>query len=143
MLEEEPMHGYQLMQAIADRTEGAWRPSPGAVYPTIAQLEDEGMVSVAVDAGRKLVRLSEAGRQYAAHLRATTADPFESNHANRGRELRVVVQQIQAAARAVTSGGSPEQIAAAEKILAQARRSLYLLLADGADGVGFAGNDLA
>src|ERR1022692_1353778 len=51
LLADTPMHGYQLMQAIADRTQGAWRPSPGAIYPTIAQLEDEGLVSVTPDAG--------------------------------------------------------------------------------------------
>ncbi len=42
LLADEPMHGYQLMQAIADRTGGVWKPSPGAIYPTISQLEDEG-----------------------------------------------------------------------------------------------------
>ena len=40
LLNEQPMHGYQLMSAITERTSGAWRPSPGTIYPTIAQLED-------------------------------------------------------------------------------------------------------
>ena len=60
MLHDNPMHGYQLMQAVADRTDGARRPSPGAVYPTIAQLEDEGLVTTEVDGGRKLVTLTAA-----------------------------------------------------------------------------------
>lgn len=45
-----------------DWDNSVWRPSPGTVYPTIAQLEDEGLVSVVADAGRKLVTLTEAGR---------------------------------------------------------------------------------
>src|ERR671917_2732179 len=45
LLAEQPMHGYQLMQAIADRSGGAWTPSPGAVYPPINLLEGEGPVS--------------------------------------------------------------------------------------------------
>ena len=74
LLADEPMHGYQLMQAVADRTGGAWRLSPGAVYPTIAQLEDEGLVMVSADGGRKLVTLTEAGREHLASL--GDVDPF-------------------------------------------------------------------
>ena len=64
LLAEEPMHGYQLMQAIADRSGGRWTPSPGAIYPTINQLEDEGLVTVTAEAGRKLDTLSDSGREY-------------------------------------------------------------------------------
>src|ERR687889_1353345 len=65
LLAEQPMHGYQLMQAIAERSGGRWTPSPGAVYPTISALEDEGLVTVTADAGRKLVTLTDAGREQA------------------------------------------------------------------------------
>src|SRR3978361_166822 len=64
LLNEEPMHGYQLMQAIAERTEGAWRPSPGAIYPTLNQLQDEGLVTMTTDGGRKLAPSTDAGREY-------------------------------------------------------------------------------
>src|SRR5690242_18977926 len=71
LLAEQPMHGYQLMQSIADRTGGRWQPSPGAIYPTISQLEDEGLISVTSSAGRKLGELTEAGRDHiAAHAGA-------------------------------------------------------------------------
>src|SRR3954470_17314846 len=73
LLEEQPMHGYQLMQGIAERTGGAWTPSPGAVYPTINQLEDEGLVTVTAESGRKLVTLTDAGRAHLAEHRATWA----------------------------------------------------------------------
>jgi hypothetical protein len=62
VLADEPMHGYQIMQAMSDRTGGAWRPSPGAVYPTIAQLEDEGLVTTQEEGGRRLVTLTSEGR---------------------------------------------------------------------------------
>src|SRR4051794_3835778 len=52
LLAEEPMHGYQLMQAIAERSGGRWTPSPGAIYPTLNQLEDEGLVTVTQESGR-------------------------------------------------------------------------------------------
>ncbi|HMG31030.1 MAG TPA: PadR family transcriptional regulator, partial [Jiangellaceae bacterium] len=60
LLSEEPMHGYQLMHAIADRTDGRWQPSPGAIYPTISQLEDEGLITVTSSSGRKLAALTDA-----------------------------------------------------------------------------------
>ncbi len=126
------MHGYQLMHAIADRTEGAWRPSPGAIYPTIAQLEDEDLVSVVADAGRKLVTLTEAGHAYLAANEATLADPFTAitKQAGGRHDLRGSVDQVYAAARTVGQSGSDAQIAAAQEILDQARRGLYLILAD-------------
>src|SRR4029450_6150218 len=58
VLADEPMHGYQIMQAMSDRTGGAWRASPAAVYPTIAQLEDEGLVTTQEEGGRRLVTLT-------------------------------------------------------------------------------------
>jgi len=72
LLAEEPMHGYQLMQAIADRSGGRWTPSPGAIYPTISQLEDEGPVNVTAESGRKLVAMTHDGRE---HLFVTNGHP--------------------------------------------------------------------
>jgi DNA-binding PadR family transcriptional regulator len=129
------MHGYQLMHEIAERTEGAWRPSPGAIYPTIAQLEDEALVSVVPDAGRKLVTLTESGREYVRANSATMADPFTAVTAQAGgrRDLRGSVEQVHAAARAVGRSGTDAQIARAQDVLTEARRALYLILADGPD----------
>ncbi|MEV8378082.1 PadR family transcriptional regulator [Kribbella sp. NPDC056861] len=132
LLAEEPMHGYQLMQAIADRSGGRWTPSPGAIYPTINQLEDEGLVSVTADAGRKLVTLTDAGNEYVEGRRETSTDPFASfASAEPATDLRAVLEELHGATRQVARSGSEEQRAAAAKILADARRSLYLLLADG------------
>src|SRR3712207_1226108 len=81
LLAEEPMHGYQLMQAIADRTGGRWQPSPGAIYPTISQLEDEGLVTVTAESGRKLVALTDDGREHLDARRETWTDPFAGHDA--------------------------------------------------------------
>src|SRR3954469_528858 len=89
LLAEEPMHGYQLMQAVADRTSGAWRLSPGAVYPTIAQLEDEGLVAVSSEGGRKLVTLTDTGREHLATL--GDIDPFAAFATDAGQpDLRAL-----------------------------------------------------
>ena len=134
LLSEQPMHGYQLMQAIADRSGGRWTPSPGAIYPTISQLEDEGLVSVTADAGRKLVTLTDAGREHIETRRETWNDPFAGRpDARPGADLGGVLQELHGAVRQVARSGSDAQVTAAAGVLAEARRSLYLLLADGAD----------
>jgi len=135
LLAESPMHGYQLMQAMADRTDGAWRPSPGAIYPTIAQLEDEGLATSEVDGGRKLVTLTDEGLRHVAEQRAGWGDPFgQVEGAAPGPDLRGPLHELHAAARQVAVSGSPAQVEAANAVLAEARRSLYLILAGEAGG---------
>jgi DNA-binding PadR family transcriptional regulator len=131
LVAEEPMHGYQLMQAISDRTGGRWAPSPGAVYPAISQLEDEGLISVTAEAGRKLVTLTDEGRAHLDEHREQWADPFAGYDSGApGEDLRGLLMQLHEATRQVGRAGTDEQRAAAAKILTDARRSLYLLLAE-------------
>ncbi len=61
LLAEEPRNGYQIMQEVQERSEGAWRPSPGSVYPALQQLEDEGLIRSEEVDGRKLFRLTDEG----------------------------------------------------------------------------------
>src|SRR5512135_688665 len=130
LLAEQPRHGYQLMQAISDRTGGRWTPSPGAIYPTINQLEDEGLVTITAESGRKLATLTDAGREHVTAGRDTRADPFAGHAATGpGADLRQPFEQLHAAVRQVGRTGTDTQGAAAAKILGDARRSLYLLLA--------------
>src|SRR3954466_13073051 len=64
LLADEPRNGYGLMQEIEARSEGAWRPSPGSVYPALQQLEDEGLVRAEESGGRRLFTLTDEGRAY-------------------------------------------------------------------------------
>jgi DNA-binding PadR family transcriptional regulator len=122
------MHGYQLMQAVADRTSGGWRLSPGAVYPTIAQLEDEGLVQVSTEGGRKLVTLTEAGRAHVESL--GDVDPFAAFGGDGERvDLRGAIGELMGAVQQLSRVGDPAQLTAAAQVLADARRALYLILA--------------
>jgi len=126
------MHGYQLMRAINDRSGGRWVASPGAVYPTISQLEDEGLVHVTAESGRKLVTLTDAGQDYVTEHRESWGDPFAGFTASGpGGDLRAALENVHSAARQVARTGTDEQLTSALAILDEARRSLYLLLADG------------
>lgn len=62
LLADEPMHGYQLISEIGERTEGAWTPSPGGIYPNLSLLEDEGLITMTLTEGRKLATLTATGR---------------------------------------------------------------------------------
>ena len=64
VLSDAPRNGYQVIQEIAERTGGAWKPSPGSIYPTLQQLEDEGLVVQTEDGGRKAYALTDEGRGY-------------------------------------------------------------------------------
>jgi DNA-binding PadR family transcriptional regulator len=138
LLAEEPMHGYQLMQRIAERSEGAWRPSPGTIYPVLAQLEDEGLVEVARDQGRKLATLTDDGRAYVTDNAAELGDPFAALRENLGPQidLRGTFDDLASAARQVVRSGTAAQQEAARTVLREARRSLYLILAEGEDARG-------
>jgi DNA-binding PadR family transcriptional regulator len=126
------MHGYQLMQVIADRSGGRWTPSPGAIYPALNLLEDEGLVSVAAESGRKVATLTDAGRALVTDNRETWADPYSGFAASRpGPDLRSLLEQLHGATRQVGRAGTTEQVAAAAEILSAARRQMYLLLAEG------------
>lgn len=68
LLQREPMNGYQLMQEIEQSSGGAWRPSSGAIYPALQQLEDEGLVAQTEVEGRRAYELTQAGRAAAEDL---------------------------------------------------------------------------
>ena len=137
LLTDQPMHGYQIMQAMSDRTGGAWHPSPGAIYPTIAQLEDEGVVTTNEEGGRRLVTLTDEGRSHLEERSARLGDPFaDFADAPNRPDLRDPLHQVHAAVRQIEVGGSATQLEAAERVLAQARRSLYLILAGEGEGAG-------
>lgn len=128
LLAEEPMHGYQLMQAIADRTNGTWAPSPGAVYPTLSQLEDEGLVEITADQGRKLATITEQGRQAAA---GATSDPFAGD-AETGPDVRGLMHSLGETVR-LSRGATPAQRERVAAILKDARKQVLLALAEDED----------
>lgn len=132
LLDEEPMHGYQLMQTITDRTGGRWAPSPGAIYPTLSQLEDEGLVLTAKEGGRKLAELTEQGRTHVAEHREGWSDPFAAADGQDGAELpdlRAAMHDLGGSVREAGRGGDAAQMTAVAEVLAEARRSVYRILA--------------
>jgi DNA-binding PadR family transcriptional regulator len=132
LLDEESRNGYQLMQEIEQRSDGAWRPSPGSVYPALQQLEDEGLVTQREADGRKLYELTDEGRTYVEENRDKLGAPWEAFNrdiSDETRELAYLMKDVAIAAVQVLRAGDEAQMEEARKVLAEAKRSLYLILA--------------
>ncbi|MGS0687803.1 PadR family transcriptional regulator [Nakamurella sp. GG22] len=135
LLAEQPMHGYQIIQEIGKRSGGAWKPSPGSVYPTLQQLEDEGLVRAQEQDGRRVYGLTDDGRRVAAERAEEFASLWEGvAPSNDDTQLGDLIFQVGAAFVHVARTGSPEQMAEARKVLARTRADLYRILGEDPDG---------
>jgi DNA-binding PadR family transcriptional regulator len=132
LLADGPSNGYGLIKAIAEKTGGAWRPSPGSVYPTLQQLVDEDLIVSNGDGKKTEFELTDAGRAYVEEhaddfTKAWEATPGQSESTGQFFEsvgkLMGVVQQFRHSA-------TDAQRAAAIEKLDETRRALYLILAD-------------
>ncbi len=143
---EESPNGYQVIQAITERSGGVWKPSPGSVYPTVQQLQDEELVEVDEARAGRAMRLSAKGAAWceehsdelaavwvpfdrAADRAAAPGDASAQGQA----DLKAEIGQVMSAVWQIVTSGSDAQRRAAVDVLVQARRSLYGVLADGPD----------
>jgi DNA-binding PadR family transcriptional regulator len=125
------MNGYQLISQIAERSGGAWKPSPGSIYPTLQQLEDEGLVRAETDGARRTYVLTEDGRTYVAEHADEVAAPWAAmTEGNDGNDIRPLIGQIAAAVWQIASVGTPEQQRRGREALADLRRRLHTILAE-------------
>ena len=132
LLAEEPRNGYQLMQAIEERSDGVWRPSPGSVYPALQLLEDEGLVQ---REGDKAYSLTDEGRAHVEARRDKLGAPWDAVKGDMGEgawELIAPMRQIGMALFQLMHSGSEAQQAEAAEVLAETRRALYRILAEDA-----------
>ncbi len=134
LLAEEPRNGYQLMQTIEERSDGRWRPSPGSVYPTLSQLEDEGLVRSTESEGARHFELTDAGREH-LESRAEEPAPWDAGDEAFGplADIAPLVIAIGKAAWQVASVGDETQRERAIETLTETRRTLYRILAEDPD----------
>jgi DNA-binding PadR family transcriptional regulator len=140
---EEPINGYQVIQEISELSNGEWRPSPGSVYPTIQQLQDEGLVEADDERGRRTIRLTDQGVAWAegntdelASVWAPFArtEPVASDQPSGHADIKSEIGQVVSAVWQLATQGSEQQRRAALDVLVDTRRRLYGILADGRDG---------
>ncbi len=137
LLTEGPRHGYQIIQDIAERSGGAWRASPGSVYPALAALQDEGLVDDEKIEGRRVYSLTPSGREHVAERRdelsAVFAPYAPPDDDGRSEDYGRLMFSVGAAAVEVVRTGTPEQVAQASRLLAAVRSDLYGVLAETGD----------
>ncbi|MGO9487837.1 MAG: PadR family transcriptional regulator [Solirubrobacteraceae bacterium] len=134
LLAEEPRNGYQIMQEVEERSEGVWSPSPGSVYPALAQLEDEGLIRTEDGEGRKLFAITDAGRKVVEDRGADKPAPWEQmsdEYSPKAHQLGKLMREVAFAFGQVMRTGSEEQMSRALDVLTATRRDLYRILADG------------
>lgn len=131
LLAERPMHGYEMIQEIGERSQGLWQPSPGSVYPTLQLLVDEGLiVGSETEGSKKLFELTDEGRAVAEKLETPPwdeiAEGIDPSHIN----LRSATGQLLAAVTQSAHAATPEQQQRIIDILNNARREIYTILGE-------------
>ncbi|MGH9727727.1 MAG: PadR family transcriptional regulator [Candidatus Acidiferrales bacterium] len=135
LLAEAPKHGYQLMKDLEERSGGLYRASAGAIYPTLQQLEDEGCVKAAEEDGKRVYRITEAGKKELEANKETVERIWERAKGFRewapwmGPEAAAVAKNaalvMKSALRAATrGGGEPDRIKRIREILEKAQEEL-------------------
>ncbi|MFV0634914.1 PadR family transcriptional regulator [Demequina sp.] len=132
LLAEQPRHGYDLIRAIEERSEGAWAPSPGSIYPTLQVLQDEGLIVVEEVDGRRTASLTDTGRAWVDEHAPDAEALFTAGRGRTGH--REAMGELRGLADAVThvlrTSRSDDVAARATEILASARKDMYRLLAE-------------
>jgi len=144
LLQEGPRNGYQIMSEIAERSRGAWRPSPGAVYPALSQLADEGLIADEKSGGRRVFSLTQAGREYVAANPEMARGAWESSEQQEAWQvpgLFAEAARLGSGIAQLAHAGTPAQVRAAEQLLERTRRELYRILADDHTAAGHTEQD--
>jgi DNA-binding PadR family transcriptional regulator len=131
-LVEEPGHGYDVIQRLEEKSGGAWRPSPGSVYPTLQLLEDEGLVRSTERDGKRVYEITDAGRAEAERRMADAGgSPWDPAGATSAfGQLREAMIGTGQAVRQIARNGNETQVQRAVDIVRDARKQLYQLLAE-------------
>jgi DNA-binding PadR family transcriptional regulator len=131
LLAERPMHGYEIIQEVAERSQDLWKPSPGSVYPTLQLLVDEGLIVASETEGSKrLFALTDAGKEAAEKVETPPwdeiAEGVDPGHLN----LRAAIGQLFGAVAQSAHAASAEQQQRIVEIVNNARREIYTILGE-------------
>jgi DNA-binding PadR family transcriptional regulator len=131
LLAERPMHGYEMIQEIAERSQDLWKPSPGSVYPTLQLLADEGLLVASESEGsKKLFELTEEGRTAAEKIETAPWDEITEGADPGQINIRAAVGQLFGAVRQAAFAANAEQQQRIVDIVNNARREIYQILGE-------------
>ncbi len=136
LAERAPLHGYELIAELEERSEGRWRPSPGSMYPTLGRLEGKGLIVGAINPsddgeGKRSYELTDEGRAWLENRDPDAPLPWDEGETGPGGGLRPLVAEVMSATKQVGRFGSDEQRQAAIEVLTKTKADLYKILASG------------
>jgi DNA-binding PadR family transcriptional regulator len=132
LLAERPMHGYEMIKELEERTQGAWTPSAGSIYPTLQMLEDEGLIRGEESEGKRRFALTEAGRAEQEEKAGEEApwDKVRADVAPERFQLFKSAKKLQHAVGQVFEAGDEDQQKQVRELLDETRRKVYAVLAE-------------
>ncbi|MBB2992205.1 DNA-binding PadR family transcriptional regulator [Mycolicibacterium iranicum] len=131
LLTDRPMHGYEMIQEINERSQQLWKPSPGSVYPTLQLLVDEGLiVSTESEGSKKLFELTDEGRAAAEKIETAPWDEIADGADPAAVGLRNAVGQLMGAVAQSAHAATAEQQQRIVDIVNNARREIYTVLGE-------------
>ena len=134
LLADKPMHGYEMIQEVEERSGGFWRPSAGSIYPTLQLLEDEGLiVGEEVDGKRRFALTDEGKAQASERAEKSGSRPWEQVRSGARPETVQLGQSLRQLAEAASQAlrvGSEGQQARIRELLDETRRGIYAVLAE-------------
>jgi DNA-binding PadR family transcriptional regulator len=130
LLAEQDMHGYQIIQELAERSGGLWRPGAGSIYPTLRQLQEQGLIRSRNEGSKRVFSITDYGRRTVADTGGT--EPWKQFAEAEGArvKLRQATEGLLSALAQVEAAGSDPQAEQATAIVSAARKSIYLMLAE-------------
>ncbi len=130
------MHGYEIIEELETRSDGAWRPSPGSIYPALRRMEARDLIAGEdSDQGKRIYSLTEDGYERVAERDPDAPPPWEQ-FAERGPSLRPLAMEMMSQVRQVGRFGTPEQRQRAAEILTRAKADLYAAMAEPTEATG-------
>ena len=132
LLAERPMHGYEMIKELEERTGGAWTPSPGSIYPTLQMLEDAELIQGEESEGKRRFSLTDTGKAE-QESRAGEETPWDAARAGADPEaihLRDSVVKLNHTFGQVFHAGDEDQRRRVRELLDETRRKVYAILAE-------------
>jgi len=130
VLKKSPMHGYEIMRILEEKSHGMWRPSPGSIYPTLQMLEEQDLVTSAEKDGKKVYSLTETGEKEAQGTSERSPWEFDEQAMKRKMALREIVFESLHILKEVVKNGSDADFEKVKGILTETKDQLSKLRPD-------------
>ncbi len=133
VLQEKPMHGYEIMKALEERFNGFYKPSPGSIYPALRSLLAKGYVAVADGERRKTYRITARGQSYIMGRRSELKAHFETIQKRLGPERAAMFRELRQTGRLIGTNVhhvTPQQAKQIRALMQEMRERIIKILAE-------------